>query len=209
MQEILGDLFDHNSNGPSAVCITTNGFVSSSGRGPLSSMGDNISNTMGRGCALTAKQKWPGIQVTAAHRIRDNGNICQLLTEVSPGGGPILPIQPRWPNTHLVPYHIIAFPVKPIGAIAADDLSNVVKHMRKKVSPGQHIYGWACVANPKLIEKSAHELVALADKHKLESVVLPRPGCGAGELSWTGQIRDMLAGILDDRFWVITFRGGK
>jgi hypothetical protein len=36
-------------------------------------------------------------------------------------------------------------------------------------------------------------------------VVLPRPGCGAGELDWTRFVRPALTALLDDRFVAITF----
>ncbi len=61
---------------------------------------------------------------------------------------------------------------------------------------------WHEAADPELIRSSARQLVALADKFGYERVVLPRPGCGNGRLSWEG-IRPILAGILDDRFTVV------
>ena len=38
-----------------------------------------------------------------------------------------------------------------------------------------------------------------------ERIVIPRPGCGAGERSWAS-IQEVLKPILDDRFFVITFK---
>lgn len=63
---------------------------------------------------------------------------------------------------------------------------------------------WRDLADFKLIEKSANELVRMADEYRWQSVVLPRPGCGNGHRRWD-QVRPILEPILDDRFTVITF----
>jgi len=54
-----------------------------------------------------------------------------------------------------------------------------------------------------LIERSARELAALADKAGWTTVVVPRPGCGGGGLSWH-DVRRLLEPHFDDRFLVIT-----
>jgi len=102
-----------------------------------------------------------------------------------------------------VPYHLVAFPVKPSAAIV--DGRNVVRHLRQRFAIGQSVPGWACVADPALIGQSCLELVALADAHGWRRVLLPRPGCGAGELDWAQDVRPLLCGLLDDRFTAITF----
>ncbi len=53
-----------------------------------------------------------------------------------------------------------------------------------------------------LIARSARELAALADAQGWAEVVLPRPGCGGGGLSWS-DVRSLLAPALDDRFLVV------
>ena len=63
---------------------------------------------------------------------------------------------------------------------------------------------WREAADPDLIRRSARQLLALADKFGCENVVLPRPGCGNGRLSWK-DIRPILAEVLDSRFTVVTF----
>jgi hypothetical protein len=85
------------------------------------------------------------------------------------------------------------------------DGENAVAHMAAKFTEGMPVPGWACKARLDIIRKSAHELVAMADKFGWKRVVLPRPGCGAGELSWD-DVRPLLEAILDDRFKAITFR---
>ncbi len=70
---------------------------------------------------------------------------------------------------------------------------------------------WRRPAVPELIRRSADQHVGLVDKfresHGIESVVLPRPGCGNGSLLWE-DVRPLLAGVLDDRFSVVTFPVG-
>lgn len=68
-------------------------------------------------------------------------------------------------------------------------------------------HNWWETADLDLILRSAHELVACV-QDGLEAlnivVVIPRPGCGNGNLSWR-DVQPILADVLDDRFHVITF----
>lgn len=76
--------------------------------------------------------------------------------------------------------------------------------MRSRFNPGDWVPGWACVADEVIIKRSAEELVSFAGTYGWSQVILPRPGCGAGELSWE-QVKPILTQVLDDRFYVITF----
>lgn len=61
---------------------------------------------------------------------------------------------------------------------------------------------WCDAADPELIARSAGELNNLAGAMGWQKVVLPRPGCGNGRLSWD-TVRPLLHD-LDDRFVVVT-----
>lgn len=55
-----------------------------------------------------------------------------------------------------------------------------------------------------LIEKSLRELIYLTNHNSWTKVVLPRPGCNNGGLSWLSQIKPILEQILDERFYIIS-----
>jgi len=181
MHEITGDLFE--SEKADAICILTNGFVNAQG-----------ANTMGKGCAGEAKRRWPGIQmVVGAHLKRHEivHNDCRILTTLNDFGEVILEVPPAFarpvigadPSIRvcgiIVPYHILTFPTK---------------------------YHWSTPSDLQLIRRSCTQLMTHADAQGWNSVVLPRPGCGAGGLSWEDEVRPLISQILDQRFWVITFR---
>ena len=139
---------------------------------------------MGRGCAREVIQYDNNSPRLLGKKIRLNGNITQVFNKI-------------------FGVDLVAFPVKPAWRefnVAED----IVKHMRHKFSIGDKVPGWASTAIPELIRTSAEQLVTLANKEGWTTVFLPRPGCGAGELSWE-EICPVLSEILDDRFTVFTF----
>jgi hypothetical protein len=157
-----------------ALCITTNGFIKRDG-----------SNVMGRGCAKEAAEWDPGLPHRLGTMIQEHGNRCLRLGRVDGAGSP-------W---------LVSFPVKPVHDTY--DGTNAVAHMAREYVEGARVPGWACKAKPDLILRSARQLRDMADKWKWEHVVLPRPGCGAGELHWD-DVESILAPVLDDRFSVIS-----
>lgn len=159
-----------------AVCISTNGFVKNNGE-----------CVMGRGCAKEAAEYFPEIPKLLGTKLKKYGNVVQTIR-------------------HFEGVAILAYPVKPVSFEFFNELDceGIVSHMRYKFNPGDEVPGWACVAEMEIIERSAKELVALADRHGWKNILLPRVGCGAGELSWS-KVKPVLDEILDDRFTAVTF----
>lgn len=157
-----------------AICITTNGFIKKNG--------DAV---MGKGCAARAKREWPGIDKKLGENIILSGNVPSFLHKAKA-------------------YDVLSFPVKPRTIICNNDRSNVVTHMRTQFSPGSHVPGWAAIANIKIIENSAKNLVKFANQYEYKKIALPRPGCGAGELEWEN-VKPILSNILDNRFYSVTY----
>lgn len=192
MREICGEMFDPSSyvmmsNGnylgafPDAVAITTNGATKTNGYA-----------VMGRGCAKQAAERWAGIPELLGQKIRLNGNITQYLHDVL---------------LNMKKTSLVSFPVKSIWetAVCIAGQKNVVKHMQDQFKTGSRVPGWACRARLDIIERSAKELLALANENDWQTIIIPRPGCGAGELSWV-EVKPLLNKILDDRFCAITTR---
>lgn len=159
-----------------AICITTNGVVKKTGE-----------CVMGRGIAQAIKKKYPGIDRTLGELIRLNGNITQVII----------------PRDDVIPYNILAFPVKPISKRCTGN--DFVSHMNFNI--GDTIPGWACKADVNIIRQSAINLVDLVDNYYeyWDNIILPYAGCGAGELNWEKDICPILSEILDDRFTAMTF----
>ena len=68
------------------------------------------------------------------------------------------------------------------------------------VLPVKH--AWHEPADVELILRSLDELVALTEVRGWRRVVLPRPGCGSGQLYWI-DIEPLVEARLDDRFLVL------
>ncbi len=191
MQEITGDLFE--SEKADAIVILTNGFVNKAG-----------AVTMGRGCAAEAKYRWPGIQISIGTLIQEGGNDCYLLTDLVEGQI-LLGVPETWGVCHKLPYHLVTFPTKPEECRFAELLPKHAHQHVAEVTETERYPGWMAHSDLKLIERSAQQLVSLTDQHQWQSVVLPRPGCGLGLLSWQDEVRPLLSTILDERFYAINF----
>jgi hypothetical protein len=65
---------------------------------------------------------------------------------------------------------------------------------------------WMDKSDPILIERSAFQLVGIADRQNIKKLAMPRIGCGLGGLKWE-TVRTLLTKILDDRFVVLNLKG--
>lgn len=155
-----------------AICITTNGFVKSNGE-----------CVMGRGCAKEAAEYFPEIPKILGGKIKKNGNTVQTIR-------------------HFEGVAIVAFPVKPIVNSCKPYSRNVVTHMQDKYKVGDVVPGWACKADAEIIVRSLKQLITLADKNGWKNILIPRVGCGYGELDWK-DVSSVLHKELDDRFTTV------
>lgn len=138
---------------------------------------------MGRGSAREARDKFPGIDFILGKYLKAYGNRPFVLKKDVTS--------------------IVSMPVKPeYGTI-----QNLVAHMKNR-QMGSVIPGWAVKADIRIIKQSAVNLVRMANKFQWETIAMPRPGCGAGELDWP-TVRSVLDPILDDRFTAYTYGSYK
>jgi len=79
---------------------------------------------------------------------------------------------------------------------------NHVHHMEEDIVSFPVEHTWQCFADTKLIERSASELLRLADEKGWDEIYMPLPGCGKGGLRPIDVI-SILAPILDDRFIIL------
>lgn len=142
---------------------------------------NNGKAVMGAGIAKQVSHLIGGIDETLGEKIIREGNKVHLLTYVEA-------------------IALVSFPVKPI--VETSDGTNFVSH--KHFPVGTTVPGWACKADIQLIEKSCHQLVELTDRMGWKKVLLPRMGCGHGELKWE-DVKQVVEPLLDDRFTVCTF----
>lgn len=120
---------------------------------------------MGRGVALQAARSWYGLQKLLGKKIAAKGNRVRLLTKTN-AALPYLSL-PRKndPLIVAVPWHIVSFPVK---------------------------HNWYDKADLELIETSCKQLKKLVERKGWKRILLPRPGCGNGSLSWKKEVRKVV-----------------
>lgn len=140
---------------------------------------------MGMGIAKSMSDQYCELPGLLGQHIRSHGNVVGELMAVGPT-------------------KILSFPVKP-KSIVLKDPSQVVKHAKDKYPVDALVPGFHCKAEVDIIIKSLHELVELADVMKYRHVVLPIPGCGAGELSYQS-VRPFCESTLDGRFYMMSFK---
>ena len=161
-----------------AFVLTTNGFVTKTGNAVL-----------GRGIAKTISDKFPQLKAKLGKKLaKQKISKCHVFKKMK-----------------VKKAVLIAFPVKPVNLKCNVKKVGIVSHAKDKYKKGDLVPGFHAIANLRIIEESCKQLVKLADKHKWKRVIMPRPGCGAGELKWK-HVMNILETYLDDRFHVYTFK---
>lgn len=146
------------------------------------SIKNNGKAVMGRGCAKTIQRYFPDIPQVLANSLKQQGNHVAMLYDTEPA--------------------ILSFPSKPIDKYCQSH-DDYVSYMKFNI--GSLIPSWACKSSIEVIRNSAQELLDLTNQHQFKTVLLPRVGCGAGELNWLN-VKPILDEILDNRFIAMTFK---
>lgn len=139
---------------------------------------------MGRGIALQVAKALPEIPKLLGKLIKQSGNKVYLLAKEAD-----------------IPA-IISFPVKPETFVFNGN--NAVSHCKATI--GQTVAGFLAKANVYIIEQSLQQLVDLANENpQWKTILIPRVGCGAGELDYAS-IKPLMENYLDDRFICCSFK---
>jgi len=135
---------------------------------------------MSKGTALYASKAWYGIASILGAKIDAKGNNVFVLTHQLPNGFNYFKL-PRKAEPLLVavPWAVVSFPTKK---------------------------DWSDPSDPALIRSSCEQLWDLVEKKGWRRVLLPKPGCGNGGLSWKKVARPLLREIFgnDDRFIIVS-----
>jgi hypothetical protein len=65
-------------------------------------------------------------------------------------------------------------------------------------------HNWWEKSDLQLILRSCKQLIELVNIMQIPKIILPRPGCGFGQLSWNKTIKPAIENLFDDRFSVIS-----
>jgi len=157
MLEAYGNIWDIAKEGHwDAVVITTNGYVRKDGAA-----------VMGRGIALEAAQRYPGLEYELGEKLRNFGNH-------------------TYPFFYNDKQDLLTLPVKPTF-----------------FGPN-HQPGWKAKAQLPIILQSISEMLILVNRYHWMDILMPRPGCGFGQLKWE-DVKPKIESLLDNRFTVVTF----
>jgi hypothetical protein len=132
-------------------------------------------NVMGKGIALQAKSHFPSLP-------KDIGTALKF--------GPTTYIVKDIKGTK-----IVTFPTKPQHCFVNRMKSNIVAHVRKKYNYKDKVPGYYAKSNLSMIEQSAYAIEHLAKILNWRTIIIPKVGCGAGELDWEEDIKPLFKRI--------------
>lgn len=132
--------------------------------------------TMGAGVAGEAARRWPSVRKNLGKALKAFGNKPFVIGIINNNNQFIDPISKLITNKEFKCL-VWSFPTK-------DDFK-----FNSKV---------------ELIKESCQLMVKAADKLELKRIMLPRPGCSNGRLSWDS-VKKEISPILDDRFYITAF----
>lgn len=164
-----------------AVVITTNGNVTAKGK-----------LTMGKGLALQAKRRFPGIDQKLGGIVKENGNVPHMV-QMEEKIDTVIDLGSEANSQRTV----ISLPTKPSKFVF--DGSNAMDTYAGKMKVGNSYVGWKAKTELNTLRANLNHLVKLADKEGLQKIALTLPGYGEGGLKLK-EIKPLLDEILDDRF---------
>ena len=93
--------------------------------------------------------------------------------------------------------------IKKNGNIVQIIRSETIYNKRLPVVSFPVKHNWWEKADLELIRKSLEQLQVLTDFNQWSKVILPRPGCMNGKLSWLREVKPLLESVIDDRIYII------
>ena len=179
MKQIVGNIFDP-TLGADAICVTTNGIVKANGE-----------LVMGAGIAKQFAERYPGLALYLGIRVTHKGN--QVIGTRPEGAGSIwvfsFPTKHHWRDQSDITLiqQSAKDLVRLVGLLADQDHVNWVNEAQER--------------NKTVAWRMGRTLQV----EVLQKIILPRPGCGLGQLRWE-DVKKVIEPILDDRFYIITPR---
>jgi hypothetical protein len=156
---IEGDLLKYDCD---VKCVTTNGFVTSTGKA-----------VMGRGIARALAVHNKEIPWIVGKCLKENGNHTQVILKNKKHIWVMFPVKPtiitfEQPNPVFVERHVV------------DHMQRA--YLSRTANQQRTIPGFYCRAELPIIQRSLEELLMLKHQYGWKDIVLPIPGVGAGEL---------------------------
>lgn len=158
-----------------AVCFTSNASLNRNGEA-----------AMGAGVAKAFAQKYPFLPKVFGKALKAAGDQGENVMNF-----PMILGVDRGTK-------IMSFPTKPGDTVVVTH-TQLIDRYASREAVGKKFPGWKFKSSAALIGDSAAVLKSLADNQGWKRVVIPKPGCRNGELSWD-VVKTVLEPLLDNRF---------